>query len=96
MVAIKRDDPMTKTEGGVYIPTTAQMKACRGTVVAVHNGRTLATGTGLEISYPDVTEGDAILFREHAGMEITIDNQDLLIMEESEIIAIMEESEEVG
>ena len=86
MVVVKRDDPLTQTESGLYVPPTAQMKARKGTVVAVHAGQVLATGSGLETKVPNVGEGDTVLFREHAGTEIALEGEDLLILDELEIL----------
>jgi len=87
MVVVKRDDPLTQTESGLYVPPTAQMKALKGTVVAVHSGQVLATGAGLEVNLPKVNTGDTVLFREHSGTEITLEGEDLLILDEFEILA---------
>jgi len=86
MVVVKRDDSVPQTPGGIYVPPTAQMKAHKGTVIAVNSGQILATGAGLETKTPSVEVGDVVLFREHAGTEVTLNGEDLLILDELEIL----------
>lgn len=85
-IVVKRDDPVTKTEAGIFIPPTAQMKASKGTVVAVHNGELLAAGPGLVTKPSELRIGDTVLFRQDAGIEIVLDGRDLLLINEFEIL----------
>ncbi len=71
----------TKTAGGIIIPDTAKEKPQRGTVVAV--------GTGKKDEPLTVKAGDTVLYGKYAGTEITVDNEELLIMRESDILAIV-------
>ena len=71
----------TKTAGGIIIPDTAKEKPQRGTVVAV--------GTGKKDEPMTVKVGDTVLYGKYAGTEITVDNEELLIMRESDILAII-------
>lgn len=71
----------TKTAGGIIIPDTAKEKPQRGTVVAV--------GTGKKDEPMTVKAGDTVLYGKYAGTEITVDNEELLIMRESDILAIV-------
>jgi len=71
----------TKTAGGIIIPDTAKEKPQRGTVVAV--------GTGKKDEPMTVKAGDIVLYGKYAGTEITVDNEELLIMRESDILAIV-------
>ncbi len=71
----------TKTAGGIIIPDTAKEKPQRGTVVAV--------GTGKKDEPMTVKAGDIVLYGKYAGTEITLDNEELLIMRESDILAIV-------
>ena len=71
----------TKTAGGIIIPDTAKEKPQRGTVVAV--------GTGKKDEPMTVKPGDTVLYGKYAGTEITVDNEELLIMRESDILAIV-------
>ncbi|MDB5211213.1 MAG: co-chaperone GroES [Sediminibacterium sp.] len=80
-VIVKADAAEEKTAGGIIIPDTAKEKPQRGTVVAA--------GTGKKDEPVTVKVGDTVLYGKYAGTEITIDGQDLLIMRESDILAII-------
>ncbi|MES2371593.1 MAG: co-chaperone GroES [Bacteroidota bacterium] len=80
-VIVKADAAEEKTAGGIIIPDTAKEKPQRGTVVAAGNGKKDEPVT--------VKVGDTVLYGKYAGTEITIDGQDLLIMRESDILAII-------
>lgn len=71
----------TKTAGGIIIPDTAKEKPQRGIVVAVGGGKKDEPMT--------VKEGDTVLYGKYAGTEISLENDDLLIMRESDILAII-------
>ncbi|MCF8292367.1 MAG: co-chaperone GroES [Chitinophagaceae bacterium] len=71
----------TKTAGGIIIPDTAKEKPQRGTVVAV--------GIGKKDEPMTVKAGDTVLYGKYAGTEITVDHEELLIMRESDILAIV-------
>jgi chaperonin GroES len=71
----------TKTAGGIIIPDTAKEKPQRGIVVAV--------GTGKKDEPMTVKKGDTVLYGKYAGTEIVIENEDLIIMRESDILAIV-------
>ena len=70
-----------KTTGGIIIPDTAKEKPQKGKVMAV--------GTGKKDEPMTVKVGDTVLYGKYAGTEITIDGQDLLIMRESDIFAVI-------
>ena len=70
-----------KTAGGIIIPDTAKEKPQRGVVVAV--------GTGKKDEPMTVKVGDNVLYGKYAGTEIQIEGQDLLIMRESDLLAIV-------
>lgn len=80
-VIVKAAEAETKTAGGIIIPDTAKEKPQRGTVVSVGNGKKDEPMT--------VKPGDTVLYGKYAGTEITVDGQDLLIMRESDILAII-------
>ncbi|MBL7766007.1 MAG: co-chaperone GroES [Chitinophagaceae bacterium] len=80
-VVVKADAAETKTAGGIIIPDTAKEKPQRGTVVAV--------GSGKKDEPMTLKAGNTVLYGKYAGTEITIDGQDLLIMRESDILAIV-------
>ena len=70
-----------KTSGGIIIPDTAQEKPQRGIIVAVGNGKKDEPMT--------VKIGDNVLYGKYAGTELNVDGEDLLIMRESDIFAIL-------
>ncbi len=80
-VIVKPAAAEEKTAGGIIIPDTAKEKPQRGSIVAV--------GTGKKDEPMTVKVGDNVLYGKYAGTEITIDGQDLLIMRESDILAIV-------
>lgn len=86
-VVIKPEEAEEQTESGLYIPDTAQEKPQRGSVTAVGPGR-VENGNKIEMS---VSEGDKVLYSKYAGTEITIDDQDYLIVRESDILGTIEE-----
>ncbi len=74
------------TASGLYIPETAKEKPQQGNVLAVGEGRRDEDGERIEM---DVKVGDKVLFAKYAGTEIKIDGKKLLIMKESDILAII-------
>ena len=75
-----------KTKSGIIIPDTAKEKPQRGEVVAVGEGKTADSGSLIK---PQVHVGDQVLYGKYAGTEITVDGEDLLIMRESDIFAVL-------
>ena len=75
-----------KTKSGIIIPDTAKEKPQRGEVVAVGEGKTADSGSLIK---PQVAVGDQVLYGKYAGTEITVDGEDLLIMRESDIFAVL-------
>jgi chaperonin GroES len=75
-----------KTAGGIIIPDTAKEKPMQGEVIAVGPGKRSDSG---EVSPLDVKAGDTVIFGKWSGTEVTIDGQDLLIMNESDIMGIL-------
>ena len=75
-----------KTKGGIYVPDTAQEKSQEGEIVAVGPGKTTDEGKHIKMS---VKTGDRILYGKYSGTEITIDEEEYLIMRESDILAIV-------
>jgi chaperonin GroES len=86
-VLVKRVAADEKTKGGIILPDTAKEKPREGIVVAVGNGKLLDTGKRQEIS---VKKNDRVLFSSYAGSEIKLDGDELLILGEDEILAIIE------
>jgi chaperonin GroES len=86
-VLVKRLEEETKTAGGIYIPDSAKEKPTRGKVIAAGNGKSNEEGVRKAL---DVKAGDQILFGKYAGTEIKIDGEDLIIMREDDILAVIE------
>ncbi|MDR2170335.1 MAG: co-chaperone GroES [Planctomycetaceae bacterium] len=86
-VVIRREAADEKTKGGLYLPDTAKDKPARGTVVSVGDGKILNNGNR---STFQVKEGDKVVFVSYAGEESKIDGDELLLMRESDILAIIE------
>ena len=86
-VVVKRIDEEEKTAGGIIIPDTAKEKPMQGKIVAVGPGKRNDSG---ELSPLDVKAGDTVIFGKWSGTEVTIDGQDLLIMNESDIMGILD------
>src|ERR1700747_2024944 len=88
-VVIKRIEAEEKTSGGILIPDTAQEKPSQGEVSAVGPAGPDEAGKLIPI---DVKVGDRVLFGKWSGTEVKIDDEELLIMKESDIMGIIEES----
>ncbi len=86
-VVIQRLEEEQTTPGGIVIPDTAKEKPHRGEVKAVGNGKLLENG---EVRPLDVKVGDVVLFGKYAGTEVTIGDEDYLIMREEDILAVIE------
>ena len=85
-IAVRRVEQNEKTAGGIIIPDTAQEKPSEGIVVAVGSG---ARGKDGDLIALDVKAGDKVLFGKWSGTETTIDGEELLIMQESDIMGIV-------
>ena len=85
-VLIRRLDSDEKTAGGIIIPDTAQEKPMEGEVLATGDGIRNESG---QIEALDVAVGDRVLFGKFAGTEVTIDGDDLIIMKETDIMAVI-------
>jgi len=88
-VLIRRVEAEEKTAGGIIIPDTAKEKPMEGEVVAVGPG---ARGEDGKIQSLDVKAGDRVLFGKWSGTEIKLDGEDLIIMKESDIMGIVDQS----
>ena len=86
-VLVKRLEEETKTAGGLFIPDSAKEKPTRGKIIAVGNGKSNDDGVRKAL---DVKAGDTILFGKYAGTEIKLDGEDLIIMREDDILAVIE------
>jgi len=84
-VVVRREAADEKTKGGLYLPDTAKDKPTRGSVISIGNGRILDNGKRAPFQ---VKEGDKVLFLSYAGEEFKIGEDELLLMRESDILAI--------
>ncbi len=83
---VRRIEEKGMARGGIIIPDTAKEKPMEGKVLAVGNGRVLENGKRLAL---DVKVGDRILFGKYSGNEIEVDGEEVLIVREDEVLAIM-------
>ena len=88
-VVVRRIDAEEKTKGGIIIPDTAKEKPQEGEIIAVGPGPRDESG---KINALDVKAGDRVLFGKWSGTEVRIDGEDLLIMKESDIMGVIEQS----
>jgi chaperonin GroES len=86
-VLVERIEAESKTTGGIVLPDTAKEKPQRGKVVAVGEGKVQDDGSRRKMQ---VKKGDLILFTSYAGSEIKVDGKEYLIMDESDIMAVIE------
>jgi chaperonin GroES len=86
-VLVERVEAEAKTAGGIVLPDTAKEKPQRGKIVAVGEGKLLEDGTRKAVQ---VKKGDLVLFTSYAGTEIKVDAKEYLIMDESDIMAVIE------
>ena len=85
-VLVKRLEAEEKTAGGIVLPDTAKEKPKRGVVQSVGDGRLLDSG---QRSTMQVAKGDQVLFSSYAGTEVKVDGEELLILDEGDILAII-------
>ncbi|MCK9522026.1 MAG: co-chaperone GroES [Proteobacteria bacterium] len=86
-VIIKRTDSEEKTASGIIIPNSAKEKPFEGTVVSVGPGKKDENGKATGI---DVKKGDIVLFGKYSGTEIKVDGEELIILREDDILAVVE------
>jgi len=88
-VVVRRVEQEEKTAGGIIIPDTAKEKPMEGEVLAVGPGARSEDG---KIHPLDVKVGDRILFGKWSGTEVKLDNEELIVMKESDIMGVLEKS----
>jgi len=86
-VLVRSEEEETKTAGGIVLPGSAAEKPSRGEVIAVGNGKITDSG---DVRPLDVKAGDKVIFGQYAGNTVKVDGEELLIMSESEILAVVE------
>ena len=87
-ILVKRDEAQSKTDSGIFLPESSKDKPKTGTIQAVGTG-TLNTDTGARIPL-SVKAGDKVIFSSYAGTEVKLDGQELLIMSEDDILAVID------
>jgi len=86
-VVVKRTEEERTSPGGIVIPDTAAEKPIRGKVIAVGNGKILDTG---DVRALDLKVGDNVLFGKYSGTEVKVNGEDLLVMREDDVMAVIE------
>lgn len=86
-VLIKRLEAESKTAGGIVLPETAKEKPKRGRIIAVGDGKLLDSGERAKLQ---VKVNDEVLFTSYAGTEVKISGEEYIIMDESDILAILD------
>ena len=86
-VIVKRLEEERTSPGGILIPDTAAEKPVQGKIVAVGKGKILDDGN---VRALDVKVGDKILFGKYSGTEVKVDGEDLLVMREEDVMAVIE------
>ncbi len=86
-VVVKRMEEEKTSPGGIVIPDSATEKPIKGKIVAVGNGKITDSG---DIRKLDVKKGDEVLFGKYSGTEVKVDGDELLVMREDDIMAVIE------
>ena len=86
-VVIKRMEEDRTSLGGIVIPDAAAEKPIKGEIIAVGNGKILENG---DIRALDVKAGDRVLFAKYSGTEVKVDGEELLVMKEDDIMAVID------
>tara|TARA_B100000676_G_C17658305_1_gene620122 strand:+ start:267 stop:551 length:285 start_codon:yes stop_codon:yes gene_type:complete len=85
-VVVRANDAEEKTASGIILPDTAKEKPQIGTILATGPGKTNDSGSLIKMT---LKKGDSVLYGKYSGTEINIDGEDLLIMRESDILAVL-------
>ena len=86
-VLIERLQAESTTSGGIVLPDTAKEKPQQGITLALGDGKLMDDGSRAEFQ---VSVGDKVLFSSYAGTEIKVDGQELMLMDETDILAILD------
>ena len=86
-VVVRRMEEERTTAGGIVIPDSATEKPSTGEVLAVGNGKITESG---DVRAMDVKAGDKVMFGKYSGTEVKVDGEELLIMREDDIMAVVE------
>ena len=83
-IVLKREDASTTTAGGIVLPDTAKDKPQKGTIISVGDGHVTKDGKKLPLT---LKAGDRVIFSSYAGDEITLGDDELLLLRESDVLA---------
>lgn len=86
-IVVRRKEEDETTAGGIVIPDNAKEKPARGEVLAVGPGKVLDNGDNRALS---LNVGDVVLFGKYAGTEVSSEGEDLLVMREDDVLAVVE------
>ncbi len=86
-ILVKRLEAESKTKSGIVLPDSAKEKPKRGKIIALGGGKRLDNG---EISTFSVKVGNEVIFTSYAGTEVKIDGEELMIMSEEDVLAVVE------
>ncbi|MBT8061251.1 MAG: co-chaperone GroES [Gammaproteobacteria bacterium] len=86
-VIVRRMEEERMSAGGIVIPDSATEKPIRGEVLAVGNGKILENGEKRDL---DIKSGDKVLFGKYSGTEVKVDGEELIVMREEDIMAVIE------
>ena len=86
-VVVRRIEEEQVTAGGIIIPDSAKEKPIRGEILAIGSGKLLEDGNKRPL---DVRVGDRVLFGKYAGTEVKVEGEELLIMREDDILAVID------
>ncbi len=86
-VVVSRLEEEKTSAGGIVLPDSATEKPSKGKIVAVGNGKITDSG---DVRALDVKVGDLVLFGKYSGTEVTVDGDELLVMREDDIMAVIE------
>jgi chaperonin GroES len=86
-ILVKREEETDSKKGRIIIPDTAKEKPQEGKVIAVGTGKVMEDGKKIPL---DVKADDRILFGKYSGSEVTVDDEEYLIMKEEDVLAIIE------
>ena len=88
-VVVQREAEENKSAGGIVIPDTASEKPTFGKVIAVGQGKVLDSG---QVRPLEVQVGDRVLFGKYSGTEVKVDNEELVVMREEDVMAVVEKA----
>ncbi|MDH3588636.1 MAG: co-chaperone GroES [Gammaproteobacteria bacterium] len=87
-VIVRRLEEETKSPGGIVIPDTAAEKPSRGEIIAIGNGKVLENGDVRPLA---LKKGDKVLFGKYSGTEVKIEGEDILVMREDDVMAVLDD-----